>query len=276
MLSIIQVTATQSRPILLSFFSYDGADSVADFRIIEVIPAFIIMIGGTFSGIFLPRTSEMVAKKDQKVISDFAYSWTKKTSILANILCIPFILSVSEVLSAYVGKQFSYLSQWLVIWLLTVLLQIHTTPCHSLFLAYGKTSPMLISSGIACVISMFVNILLAKQYGVGSAVFGYFIYVVIVVGLYYGVYYSKIIKLKRLEMLRSFFVPTLLAFLVFLIIWHIPFPSRISVNFGERINWIFICIIKSLSWLLPYILILFLTKTLNYGEVKGLFKSNSL
>ena len=276
MLSIIQVTATQSRPILLSFFSYDGADSVADFRIIEVIPAFIIMIGGTFSGIFLPRASEMVAKKNQKVISDFAYSWTKKTSILANMLCIPFILSASEVLSAYVGKQFSYLSQWLVIWLLTVLLQIHTTPCHSLFLAYGKTSPMLISSGIACVISMLVNILLAKQYGVGSAVFGYFIYVVIVVGLYYGVYYSKIIKLKRLEMLRSFFVPTLLAFFVFLIIWHIPFPSRISADLGERINWIFICIIKSVSWLLPYILILLLTKTLNYGEVKGLFKGKGL
>lgn len=270
-LSIIQVTATQSRPILLSIFANDGANSVADFRIIEVIPAFIIMIGGTFSSIFLPKASEMVTRKDFKAISEFAYNWTKKTSILANILCIPFILSASEVLSAYVGNHFSYLSRWLIIWLLTVLLQIHTTPCHSLFLAYGKTKPMLISSGVACVISMLINILLAKQYGVGSAVIGYFVYVVIVIGLYYGIYYSKIIKLKRLEMLKSFLLPTLLAFLVLLIIWNIPFPS-LKTNIGERFDWIIICIAKSLLWLLPYILVLLLTKTLDYKEVKGLLK----
>ena len=130
---------------------------------------------------------------------------------------------------------------------------------------------MLISSGVACVISMLINILLAKQYGVGSAVIGYFVYVVIVIGLYYGIYYSKIIKLKRLEMLKSFLLPTLLAFLVLLIIWNIPFPS-LKTNIGERFDWIIICIAKSLLWLLPYILVLLLTKTLDYKEVKGLLK----
>ena len=58
-LSLFQMTATQSRPILLGIFASNGATAVADFRIIEVVPQLIIMIGGTFSGIFLPKTSQM-------------------------------------------------------------------------------------------------------------------------------------------------------------------------------------------------------------------------
>lgn len=271
-LSLIQVTATQSRPILLSFFAIDGADSVADFRIIEVIPAFLITIGGTFSSIFLPKASEMLVRKEQKAISEFAYSWTKKTSILANILCVPFILSANEVLCAYVGIQFSYLSSWLIIWLLTVLVQIHTTPCNSLLLAYGKMSPLLISSGIACAISMLINILLADQCGAGSAVIGYFVYVIIVMGLYYGVYYKTIIKLSRMKMLKSFFIPTFMAFAVFFVILNIPFPIHIT-NLDARLDWIVMCIIKSLLWLIPYIIILLLTNTLSRKEVISLIKN---
>ena len=49
------MTATQSRPILLSVFAPNAASVVAEFRIIEVIPMFIIMVGLTFSSIFLPK-----------------------------------------------------------------------------------------------------------------------------------------------------------------------------------------------------------------------------
>ena len=274
-LSMIQVTATQSRPILLSVFSIDGANSVADFRIIEVIPTFIITIGGTFSSIFLPKVSEMVAKNDQKGLSNFAYCWTKKTSVLANILCIPFILSAKEVLSSYVGSQYNYLSSWLIIWLLTVLVQIHTTPGNSLFLAYGKTKPLLFSSGIACIISMIINVILAKQYGAGSAVIGYFIYVLIVIGLYYVIYYKKIMKLHRLKMFMSFITPTIMAFAIFLIIWNIHFPQHLT-NLGERADWIIICVLKSLCWLIPYVIALIITKTLDYKELVYLIKINKL
>ena len=58
-LSLFQMSATQTRPIILSIFANDGASVVADFRIIEVIPHFVIMICGTLSSIFLPKTSEI-------------------------------------------------------------------------------------------------------------------------------------------------------------------------------------------------------------------------
>lgn len=131
-LSLFQMTASQSRPILLSMFSYNGAETVSEFKIIEVIPQFIIMIGGTFSSIFLPKTSELIAKKDKVLIEEFAYKWTTLTSVLANILCVPFIFCATEVISAYVGVKFAHLSLWLILWCLTVLVQIHTTPGNAL------------------------------------------------------------------------------------------------------------------------------------------------
>ena len=73
-LSFFQVTALQSRPIILSIFTDNATNVVTDFKIIEVIPLFIITIGGTFSSIFLPRTSELVAQRKQKEIEEFAYN----------------------------------------------------------------------------------------------------------------------------------------------------------------------------------------------------------
>lgn len=181
-LSLFQVTATQSRPILLSIFGENAASIITDFRILEVIPSFIITLGGTFTGVFLPKASEMVAKKDTNAIHGFAYKWTIRTSILANILCIPFILCSKEVLAAYVGAEYSVLSNWLILWCITVLLQIHTTPGNCLILAYGKTKLLVITSAVSCLISIIINAILCKYYNVGSAVIGYFVYVVIVIG----------------------------------------------------------------------------------------------
>lgn len=270
-LSLIQVTSTQSRPILLSMFSQDGAESVADFRILEVMPAFIITVGGTFSGIFLPKSAEMVARKDQSGISSFAYGWTKRTTILANILCVPFILSAREALSAYVGVQYASLSTWLIVWLLTVLVQIHTTPGNSLLLAYGKTAPLLITSGVACVLSMLINILLAGRYGAGAAVIGYFVYVIIVIGLYYVAYYKKLMKLSRWAMFKSFALPTAVSFAVLGAVWFVPFHIHIP-HVGDRLNWIIICLVKTLSWLLPYVAALLLFRVIRPDEVKALWK----
>ena len=59
-LGVFQATATQSRPIILSMFSNDGAGTIAEFRIVEVFPSFVIMLSGVFSGIFLPKAAEII------------------------------------------------------------------------------------------------------------------------------------------------------------------------------------------------------------------------
>ena len=84
-LSLFQVTATQSRPLILGMLASNAADIAAEYRIIEVIPLFIIVVGGTLTGIFLPKSSELIAQKNQDEIEKFAYKGTTITTILANI-----------------------------------------------------------------------------------------------------------------------------------------------------------------------------------------------
>lgn len=191
LLSLFQSTATQSRPILLSMFASNGATAVTDFRIIEVVPQMIIMIGGTFSGMFLPKTSEMVARKDEKAIKEFAYKWTTMTSIVVACLCFPVMLCTNEILTAYVGASYAHLSVWLLIWTITVLIQMHTTPGNALVLAYGKTKLLVQVTSVACVCSMILNVVLCKYFEVGSAIIAYFLYVCTIIGLYYVVFYKK-------------------------------------------------------------------------------------
>ena len=240
---------------------------MADFRVLEVIPAFIITVGGTFSGIFLPKSAEMVARKDQAAISSFAYGWTKRTTILANILCVPFVLSAGEALSAYVGAHYAVLSPWLILWLLTVLVQIHTTPGNSLLLAYGKTTPLLVTSAVACAVSMLINIVLAARYGAGAAVVGYFVYVIVVIGLYYVTYYKKLMRLSRWKMFKSFALPTAVSFAVVALVWLVPVELHIP-SLGDRLNWILVCLLKTLLWLGPYLGALVLMRVISREELR--------
>lgn len=266
-LSLFQVTSTQSRPLLLSIFATNGAEAVADFRIIEVIPMFVIMIGGTFSGVFLPKSSELVAKKDQKKIEDFAYKWTRMTTILANILCFPFILCAEDVLTAYVGSEYKHLYIWLIIWLVSTLLQIHTTPANSLIYAYGKTRMLVIATAVSCVLSLFINISLCKYLDVGSAVIAYFAYIIILLIFNYVVFYRKLMSLNRKAMVTAFLYPTMIGATVLLVVSFVSIRADWFDCFNLRIAYIIVCVLKALLWLIPYIGLLIIFKLLNIREL---------
>ncbi|MBO4446683.1 MAG: lipopolysaccharide biosynthesis protein [Bacteroidales bacterium] len=272
-LSFFQMTASESRPLVLGICIPEAANTLTDFKIISVVPALIVAIGGSLSGIFLPNTSGMVARDDRAAIERFAYKWTRYTTIIANILCVPFILCAAEVISAYVGQANAHLSVWMVIWCVTVLIQIHTTPGNSLVLAFGKTKALVVTTAISCVLSIAINAVLAKRFGVGSAVIAYFIYVSVVIGLYYLHYYKSLLRLNRWKMFLSFLVPTAVAAAV-----YIPCQLFLDLDvslFGginERVAYLLICIVKTLAWLLPYAAILLALGILKPSEFKGLVK----
>lgn len=266
-LSLFQTTATQSRPIILSIFAEDGAKTVADFKIIEVIPSFIIMVCGTFSGIFLPKTSALIAKGNQEEISRFAYKWTTFTTIIANCLCFPCIIGSENILTAYVGSEFSYLSIWMVIWSASILLQVHSTPLNALVLATGKTKIMVYVSATACVISVIINSLLVKYYNVGSAVIGYFVYIIINLVCLYGFYYKNVLHISSKTIVLSFLKPSLLG----LISLGIVFFALKNVYFqcgGERFTEIIMLCLKSLAWLAIYSIMLLVTHTITFKGKK--------
>lgn len=260
-LSLFQMTATQSRPIILSIFAENGADAVADFRIIEVVPQLIITIGGVFSGIFLPKASEIVSKGDHDAQKKFAYKWTILTTIIANCLCFPFMLGSGEIITAYVGTGFEHLPIWLVIWTICVLLQIHSTPANSLILAHGKTKILVYVSAIACIISMIINAVLAPIYGVGSSVIGYSVYIVITLFCYYGFYYKYLLKISRFKIVSSFLTPSLCATVAYIIVAFI-FHGVEMEFINLRLSQILTFVLKTISWLFFYGTLIIASKTI--------------
>lgn len=264
-LSLFQVTSTQSRPLILGMFALDGAESVADFRIIEVFPAFIISVGGIFTSMFLPRTSELVVQSSQAVIARFAYRSTILTSVIANILCIPLILGGRDILCAFVGSDYGYLSVWLSIWVVCVLLQIHSTPANALIMAYGKTKLLVLFSAGGCIVSIFINALLASYYSVGSAVIGYSVYILIALFGNYVVYYKRL-GLNRRKMMLSFVRPTLLSVLTIVPVVILLDSGDLLPLFSgqERIKFLSIFLLKALIWLGIYLSVLYLSKTVRY------------
>lgn len=268
-LSIFQATATQIRPIILSIFSDNSTEIVAEYKVLAVIPSFIIMIGGTFSGIFLPKSSELVSKGNGQDIEAFAYKWTSYTSVLANILCVPFLICAREALTAYVGAEYANLRIWLTIWTFTILLQIHTTPTNSLVLAYGKTKKLVIITACACIISILLNILLIPHFAVGAAIIAYLIYVIILLGFYYLYFYKNLLGLNRKKIFMKFFKPTIYAILLALIINKIPINESLFPTFlSERLTYISICISKTLLWLLPYIAVAIYLKMIKLENLR--------
>lgn len=259
-LSLFQVSATQARPIVLSIVAEHGAEAVADYRIVEVIPQFIIMMCGTLSSIFLPKSSEMLVNNSKEEIQSYVNTWTLRTTLLVVMLCFPFIVGSEAILSAYVGKEYSYLGKWLVVWLSILIIQMHSTPAYSFILANGKTKLLVITTALACVLSIVVNALLCKNYSVGSAVIGYVIYILCLIGVYYYID-KKYIGLNIFPILSSFFKPVIIAVLCAFVVWLLPLDILFSyINLPERPYYIIVFIIKAITWVIPYLFLLSVTK----------------
>lgn len=266
-LSLFQVAATQSRPVVLSIFAENGADVVADFRIVEVIPQFIIMVCGTLVSIFLPKSSEMLIKGSADDVQNYVNVWTCRTTILVCLLCFPFIVGADEILSAYVGPENVYLSKWLQLWCIFLIIQMHSTPAFSFVLAKGKTKILVIATAIASVISILVNICLSKSIPVGSAVIGYAVYMVCLIGVYYLYIYKRYINLHRLPVFKSFILPFVTGLAACVVPMSLLLP-QIEVFSVERFNFMASFSIKSLMWLLPYIILLFVFRIIKISDLK--------
>ncbi|TCO07875.1 lipopolysaccharide biosynthesis protein [Natronoflexus pectinivorans] len=261
-MSLFQFTAVQSRPIILGIFSDQGVGILAEYRVMEVFPLFIISIGGMLVSVFLPKTSKAIQSGDRTSIEKMAYEGTKYTSILVAFLCFPVMLNVQELLSLYVGVEYIHLTQWLFLWVFTLTLSLHNSPVSSLVLATGKTKMLVFSSGIACIVSMIINAILASKYGVGSAVIGYLVYIIIQVLFYYLYFNNRVLSLKSLNVFKSFVIPTGLGFIVFGLVHFL------EVETGSFIIQI---LINSLTWGIIYILMLIMFRVIDIRDIKNNF-----
>lgn len=260
-MSIFQFTAAQSRPLILGMFSADGIAILTEYRIIEVFPIFIISLGGMIISVLLPKTSKAVQNNNRAAIERLAYEGTTYTSIIVAILCFPVLINAREILTVYVGDTYLDLSPWLMLWIFTLTLYLHNSPVSSLVLATGKTKMLVYSSAVACVISVIVNVLLAGHYGVGSAVIGYMVYVIVQMGFYYFYFNGNVLGLSSLRVFKSFAVPTGLAFLTAPVMF-----LSLQIN-----NAILKMALKTFLWLSMYVAILLVLRVVDLKMLRNRF-----
>jgi O-antigen/teichoic acid export membrane protein len=184
-MGIFQLCATQSRPLILGMFSTEGVEILSDYRIIEVFPLFIISLSSSAISILLPKTSKFVGDGNDQAIGRVAYNGTKYASVGVALLCFPIIVCAKDILTLYVGIEYEYLDIWLIIWTCTLVLFIHNIPVASILLATGKTKMLVISTAVATVLSIAVNIFLCNILQVGSVVISFLVYIIFQMSFYY-------------------------------------------------------------------------------------------
>lgn len=253
-MGVFQYTASQSRPLILGIFSNEGVGILSEYRIIEVFPLFIISLGGIFISIFLPKSAKVIQDNDKAKIEKLAYEGTKYTSILMAILCFPIMLVSKDLITLYVGEEYSHLSVWLSLWVFSLTLFLHNSPVASLVLGTGKIKMLVYSSAIACIVSIIINVLFCNVWGVGSAVVGYLIYIIIQMLFYYLYFNNKILGLKSMKVFKSFIIPTAIGFILFLGVSFL----KIEMN-----NLLLKISIQTLLWIVGYVICLFLFKIMD-------------
>lgn len=263
-MGLFQFTATQSRPLVLGIFSTEGVSILTEYRIVEVFPIFIISIGGMLISIFLPKASKYILNKDKNGIENFAYRGTLYTSILISILCFPIVLVSRELITLYVGEEYQHLYIWLSIWIFTLIIFLHNSPVASLVLATGRTKVLVYSSAIACIVSIVLNAILCPLLGVGSAVIGYLMYILIQMSFYYFYFNNRILGLDSCKIFKSFILPTVTGLMVFVLVYICSFISFESVYFS--------IIVKCGLWLILYVGFLFVFKIISVNDVKKMIK----
>ena len=264
-MGLFQFTATQSRPLVLGMFSREGVSLLTDYRVIEVFPIFIISIGGMLLPILLPKASKAIQSNNRISIEKMVYEGTSYTSILISILCFPIILCSKDLLNLYVGVSYSHLAVWLSLWVFTITLYLHNTPVASLVLATGKTRMLVYSSAIACIVSIIINAILCQHYGVGSAVIGYLVYIIIQMSFYYFYFNNKILGLKSIKVFKLFFVPTMIGFCLMICVYFL----KIEIKFLSLQ-----IVLKSLIWCIGYTFCLVIFRVVDIKMLYSMLRKN--
>lgn len=253
-MSFFQLTAHQSRPIILGIFSSSGASVLTEYKVVEVVPNFITAILGLLIGVVLPKVSQNIGKNDTKSNQLIAYLGTKYSSMLLCILAFPFLLSADEFLNVYVGDEFSYLSSWFILWISSLFIYLYNMPISALVLATGKTRMLVLSSALGCILSIGINVLFCEYYGVGSAILGYIVFVLVVMSFYYFYFIKKVLLLSPLIVFKNAIIPMIAAL--------ISFTCVKVINFGSTNNY-FVLVLNALVFILFYFVIIMLFHLIN-------------
>ena len=238
---IFQFSFYNLRPV---FLGLQGTPAdVTDYRVMNGIVSIVMMLGGSFMGVFLPSVTKAVAQKNKEAIDHVTYDGTKYISILLCFCSFGVISVAPELINMYVGPSFGYLSIWLVSWLLLLTLS-HNQAISALILAGSDIRAITYSSIIASVLGLIVCWLTIPYYNVGGTVIAYAVYILTQMGFYYFYYWPRKMNIDSWRVFRFSYAPYLLIGVVLSLGCH--YFLNVSTN-----QWI-LFFIKGLTFAILY------------------------
>ncbi len=198
--SIFQFIAMNSRPIILGNIS--GPGTVAEFNIMNTIVLVVTIISGSFMQVLLPVVTKMAVNSDWHSIHKIIYDGTKYVSIILSILIFTLIITVKEILILYVGEEYLNLSQWLIFWLLTLLLS-HRNVMTSLVFTETKLKTVSIMGAFAMFMALTCYIIYVPRFGIGGVIIGFVIHELIHTLFYYLYFIPKKFQIDTKDVFLS-------------------------------------------------------------------------
>lgn len=249
-MGIFQFSADNLRPILLGIYSSKGASVLTDYRVLQTIIMLVSSMGAVFLQVLLPYASREVSVGNESKQNILIYSGTKYITIFLSVLIFGLIINIDDLIILFVGKEFLFLSKWLIINLL-LMFYMHDYAISSIVLSIGKTRVLVFSSAIGAIVASTLTIFFANSLNVGSTVISFAGFILIQTACNYFYYIPKVLHLKGFNILLNSVLP---AFLIGLMLTLISWKFAHSFNFLNIYLRIFL---KSITFL-------FLFGTLTY------------
>ena len=239
---IFQFSFYNLRPVFIGIRATPA--DVTDFSVLNGIANIVMMLGGSFMGVFLPSVTKAVAKNNAEAVNHVIYDGTKYISILLCFCSFGVISVAPELLHIYVGPSFNYLTIWLVIWLVLLTLS-HNQAISALILAGSDIRAITYSSICASILGLLVCWFTIPIYKVGGAVIGFVVYEVFQLMFYYTYYWPRKMNIDSVKVFSKCYAPYLLLGMVISLMCHylLNFTSNQCAEF----------FIKGLSFAILYL-----------------------
>ncbi len=232
--SIFHFLAFNFRPLLLGGLSGPGA--VAEFNVMNTIAMVVTVISGSFIQVLLPIVTKMSVKEERTGIDRMINDGTKYVVILLSAIIFILIVNINELFTLYVGDEYTSLSTWMIIWLLTLLLG-HRSVMTSLIFTEKRLKPVAVMGGIAMIVALLLYVMLIPKYGVGGVVIGFTAHELLHTLFYYLYYIPRKFGINTFRMsLKSVFPSWMWMGVTTIVIYSIITLLDLSVLFSVIIK----------------------------------------
>lgn len=206
--SIFQFLAFNFRPLLLG--NMIGPESVADFHIVQTITSVVTLFSGALIPVLLPVVTKMKVTNDNVGVTKMMQTGTKYVAVFLSLLIFGIVLVSKELLELYVGEQYVGLSKWLILWVMTLLLN-HRSVMTSLVFTEKKLKEVAVMGFVAMCVAFAVYFICVPRFGVGGVVMGFTAHEIIHTLFYYIYFLPKRFQIDTKKVFTYSVMPVWLA-----------------------------------------------------------------